>query len=53
MGIFSKEKNEPVEKREKNPYSDWNEQARVARNPDMLSPEELLGFEIEEEEKKV
>lgn len=52
MGIFSKEKIEPEAKNEKNPYSAWNEQARVARNPDMLSPEELLGFGIEEEKKE-
>ncbi len=50
MGIFNKDKSENLmNEKIKNPYSDWNEQARVARNPSMLTPEELLGFNAEED----
>lgn len=44
MGLFIKNKAEDASTESVDLFNDWNEQARRARNPQMLTPEELLGF---------
>lgn len=51
MGLFTKNRSDNyINDDDKKDYSEWAEQARKARNPGLLTPEELLGFSLDKAE---
>ena len=51
MGLFTKNRSDNyINDDDKKDCSEWAEQARKARNPGLLTPEELLGFSLDKAE---
>ena len=51
MGLFTKNRSDNyINEDDKKDCSEWAEQARKARNPGLLTPEELLGFSLDKAE---